>query len=137
MVISAGCQNSKRFFPSQGFKGAKPSAVQRLNPLGQVGEKWTAVLSCLAKAPGVGSAGFFGQGAETRRSMAQHCQFCGKIPMTGHRVSHAHNLSNRKWHLNLKTVRTVVNGVTRRVSACTRCIRSGKVVKPAPRRKTA
>ncbi|HEY3203456.1 MAG TPA: 50S ribosomal protein L28 [Thermoanaerobaculia bacterium] len=69
--------------------------------------------------------------------MAQHCQFCGKIPMTGHRVSHAHNLSNRKWHLNLKTVRTVVNGVTRRVSACTRCIRSGKVVKPAPRRKTA
>ena len=36
--------------------------------------------------------------------MAQHCQFCGKIPMTGHRISHAHNVTNRKWHLNLKEV---------------------------------
>jgi large subunit ribosomal protein L28 len=53
--------------------------------------------------------------------------------MSGHRVSHAHNVTNRKWHLNLKTVRTVIDGVSRRASACTRCIRSGKVVKPNPR----
>jgi len=65
--------------------------------------------------------------------MAQHCQFCGKTPITGHRVSHANNVTNRKWHLNLKTVRAVVGGVSRRARACTRCIRSGKVVKPAPR----
>ena len=57
--------------------------------------------------------------------------------MSGHRVSHAHNVTNRKWHLNLKTVRTVVGGVNRRASACTRCIRSGKVAKPGPRPKTA
>ena len=69
--------------------------------------------------------------------MAQHCQFCGKTPMSGHRVSHAHNVTNRKWHLNLKTVRTVIDGVSRRASACTRCIRSGKVVKPIPRPKVA
>jgi large subunit ribosomal protein L28 len=69
--------------------------------------------------------------------MAQHCQFCGKIPMTGHRVSHAHNLSNRKWHLNLKTVRAVIDGVSRRASACTRCIRSGRVSKPIARPKAA
>ena len=42
--------------------------------------------------------------------MAQHCQFCGKIPMTGHRISHANNVTNRKWHLNLKEVRAVVGG---------------------------
>ena len=48
--------------------------------------------------------------------MAQHCHFCGKIPMTGHRVSHAHNVTNRKWHLNLKTVRAVVGGVDARTS---------------------
>jgi large subunit ribosomal protein L28 len=65
--------------------------------------------------------------------MAQHCQFCGKTPMTGRRVSHAHNVTNRKWHLNLKATRAVVEGVTRRVRACTRCIRSGKLVKPAVR----
>jgi large subunit ribosomal protein L28 len=57
--------------------------------------------------------------------------------MSGHRVSHAHNLTNRKWHINLKSVRTVVGGVSRRASACTRCIRSGKVSKPRPRAKTA
>jgi large subunit ribosomal protein L28 len=66
--------------------------------------------------------------------MAQHCHFCGKTPMSGHRVSHAHNVTNRKWHINLKSVRTVVDGVSRRASACTRCIRSGKVSKPQPRR---
>jgi len=65
--------------------------------------------------------------------MAQHCQFCGKTPVTGRRISHAHNVSSRRWHLNLKSVRAVVGGVTHRVRACTRCIRSGKVTKPAPR----
>ena len=65
--------------------------------------------------------------------MAQHCQFCKKTPVTGRRISHAHNVTSRKWHLNLKTVRAVVGGVSRRVRACTRCIRAGKVAKPAPR----
>lgn len=57
--------------------------------------------------------------------------------MSGHRVSHAHNVTNRKWNLNLKTVRAVVNGASKKVSACTRCIRSGKVKKASPRKKTA
>jgi hypothetical protein len=35
--------------------------------------------------------------------------------------------------VNLKSVRAIVDGVTKRARACTRCIRSGKVVKPAPR----
>jgi large subunit ribosomal protein L28 len=55
--------------------------------------------------------------------------------MTGHRISHANNVTNRKWHLNLKEVRSVIGGVTRRVRACTRCIRSGKLVKPLVRAK--
>jgi len=69
--------------------------------------------------------------------MAQHCHFCGKTPMSGHRISHAHNVTNRKWHINLKTVRTMVGGVAKRAQACTRCIRSGKVAKPAPRKRAA
>ena len=67
--------------------------------------------------------------------MAQHCQFCEKKPMSGPRVSHANNMTNRKWNLNVKTVRAVVGGVSRKVSACTRCIRTGKVVKPVVRTK--
>ena len=72
--------------------------------------------------------------------MAQQCQFCGKIPRSGHRVSHANNVTNRKWHINLKTVRAVVSDQPggkqsggKRVRACTRCIRSGKVTKPLAR----
>ena len=65
--------------------------------------------------------------------MAQHCHFCGKTPITGRRISHAHNVTSRKWHLNLQTVRAVVDGMSRRVRACTRCIRSGKLVKPGER----
>lgn len=53
--------------------------------------------------------------------------------MTGRSVSHAHNVTNRKWHLNLQSVRAVVGGSAKRVRACSRCMRSGKVVKPSPR----
>lgn len=67
--------------------------------------------------------------------MAQHCHFCGKTPMTGRNVSHAHNVTARKWHLNLQSVRALVGGSTRRVRACSRCLRSGKVVKPPAARK--
>ena len=66
--------------------------------------------------------------------MAQQCQFCGKIPRAGHRVSHANNVTNRKLHINLKTVRSATpSGGGKRVRACTRCIRSGKVTKPVVR----
>jgi large subunit ribosomal protein L28 len=74
---------------------------------------------------------------EARRLMAQQCEFCGKTPMSGHRVSHAHNVTNRKWNVNLKSVHATVAGVRRKVSACTRCIRTGKVTKAAPRKKPA
>jgi large subunit ribosomal protein L28 len=69
--------------------------------------------------------------------MAQHCEFCGKTPLTGRRISHAHNVTSRKWHLNLHTVRAVVGGVAKRVNACTRCLRSGKVTKPPARVRSA
>ena len=70
--------------------------------------------------------------------MAQHCHFCGKTPMTGKNVSHAHNVTSRKWHLNLQSVRAVVApGTTRKVRACSRCLRSGRVVKPAVRKVAA
>lgn len=69
--------------------------------------------------------------------MAQGCHFCGKSAVSGNRVSHAHNVTKRRWHPNVKSVRAVVGGVTRHVRACTRCLRSGKVVKPAVRRSTA
>ena len=67
--------------------------------------------------------------------MAQRCDVCGKGPQFGSRISHAHNVTNRRFNPNLQTVRAVTNGVQRRVKACTRCLRSGKVTKPTPRPK--
>ena len=44
-------------------------------------------------------------------------------------VSHAHNVTKRRWNLNLQTVHALVNGAGRRLRVCTRCIRNGKVLK--------
>ena len=63
--------------------------------------------------------------------MAKHCEICGKTPVVGRTLSHAHNVSARRFEPNLQTVRANVNGGTRRMRVCTRCIRSNKVVKVA------
>ncbi len=61
--------------------------------------------------------------------MARCCAICGKGPVVGNQVSHAHKASKRRWLPNLQRVRIVVNGGAKRVLVCTRCIRSGKVRK--------
>ena len=64
-------------------------------------------------------------------SMAKHCEICGKTPVVGRTLSHAHNVRARRFEPNLQVVRANVNGGTRRLRVCTRCIRSNKVVKVA------
>jgi large subunit ribosomal protein L28 len=49
--------------------------------------------------------------------------------MTGHNVSHAHNVTNRRWNPNLQRVRATIEGKVKMVKVCTRCIRGGKVQK--------
>ena len=63
--------------------------------------------------------------------MAMRCEICGKGPTVGRRVSHAHNVRPRRFEPNLQNVRAVVHGGNKRIRVCTRCIRSGKVVKAA------
>jgi len=65
------------------------------------------------------------------RLMARVCDVCGRGPQFGHRISHAHNVSKRRWNVNLQNVRALVNGASRRIRACTSCIRAGKVQKVA------
>lgn len=65
--------------------------------------------------------------------MAKQCAVCSKKTVTGRSVSHAHNVTSRKFVPNLQRVRAVVDGVTRRIWVCTRCLRDGKVVKPRAR----
>lgn len=63
--------------------------------------------------------------------MARTCEICGKKPLTGNTVSHAHNVSKTRRLPNLQSVRAVVDGKPRRMVVCTRCIRAGKVTKSA------
>jgi large subunit ribosomal protein L28 len=61
--------------------------------------------------------------------MARVCTMCDKGPTTGNHVSHANNRRKRRWYPNLQTVRVLVDGSPRRVKVCTKCMKSGKVVK--------
>jgi len=57
------------------------------------------------------------------------CDFCGKSVAFGIKVSHSHRRSNRTFKPNICRVKAVVAGSPRRVYACTRCLRSGKVTR--------
>lgn len=57
------------------------------------------------------------------------CDICGKKPSVGHSVSHANNKTKRRWLPNLQPVRAMVDGRPRRIRACSKCIKSNKVVK--------
>jgi large subunit ribosomal protein L28 len=63
--------------------------------------------------------------------MANRCDICGKGPQFGRNVSHAHNVTRRRFNPNLQNVRAAVNGGIKRMRVCTRCIRSNRVVKVA------
>ena len=63
--------------------------------------------------------------------MARTCDVCGKRPSFGNTVSHANNRTRRRWEPNLQHVRAKIGGGVKRILACTRCIRSGKVLKAA------
>ena len=61
--------------------------------------------------------------------MARRCDICGKGPRVGCNVSHANNHTKRRWLPNLQKVRAIVDGKTRKITVCTKCIKAGKVVK--------
>jgi len=61
--------------------------------------------------------------------MAKVCDICGKKPVYGNNVSHAHNKTRRRWEPNLQRVRGRVDGSVKRMKVCTGCLRSGRVEK--------
>ncbi len=64
--------------------------------------------------------------------MSKECAICGKKPLVGNHVSHAHNLNKRRFNPNLQRVRAQIKpGCVRKIDVCTRCIKAGKVTKAA------
>lgn len=57
------------------------------------------------------------------------CFYCDKSLCFGIKVSHSHRRSNRTFKPNLRRVKAMVKGAPKHIQVCTRCLRSGKVVR--------
>jgi large subunit ribosomal protein L28 len=75
--------------------------------------------------------------------MSKVCEICGKHPHSGNTISRRGlakkkggvgkritGVSKRRFLPNLQKVRTLVDGKVKTMRVCTKCIRSGKIVKP-------
>jgi large subunit ribosomal protein L28 len=75
--------------------------------------------------------------------VARVCSICGRGTTTGRTYAHrgrakylggigikTTGVANRTFRPNLQKVRALVDGTSRRILVCTRCIRDGKVTKP-------
>lgn len=51
--------------------------------------------------------------------------------MVGNHVSHAHNITKRRFNPNLQSVRAMFEGSSKKIMVCTACIKRGRVVKAA------
>jgi|LFRM01.1.fsa_nt_gb large subunit ribosomal protein L28 len=65
--------------------------------------------------------------------VGKYCEVCEKGTMNGHKVSHSNRKSNKLWAPNIQNVRVVINGAPKRIGVCTRCLRSGNVVRALPK----
>ena len=67
--------------------------------------------------------------AEREFTVSSVCDVCGKGPGFGMSVSHSHRRTRRRWNPNIQTVRVAAGGGnTKKVNACTSCIKAQKVV---------
>ena len=75
--------------------------------------------------------------------MSKVCEICGKGPDTGNKISRrglakkkggvgkrVTGVSRRTFLPNLQKVRAVVDGRTKTIRVCAKCIRAGKITKP-------
>jgi len=61
--------------------------------------------------------------------VAKKCDVCGKGVVVGMKLSHSHIRTKRTWEPNLQRVRALVDGKPQRIRVCTRCLRSGRVIR--------
>ena len=58
--------------------------------------------------------------------MSKVCEVCGKRPMVGNTVSHAHNLNKRRRLPNLKNMKVRNKGATKTIKICMKCLKANK-----------
>lgn len=52
------------------------------------------------------------------------CEICGKGPQFGHSVSHSKRATQRQFKPNIQRMRVTVDGRTRRMYICTKCLKT-------------
>ena len=65
--------------------------------------------------------------------MGKFCESCEQGTLNGYYVSHSIRKTLRTWAPNVQSVRVVVNGSAKRMNVCTRCLRSGNVMRALPK----
>lgn len=55
------------------------------------------------------------------------CEICGKEKVFSLQVSHSHRKSARTFKPNLRKVNAVIDGTPKKVTVCSRCLRSGSI----------
>lgn len=63
--------------------------------------------------------------------MAFRCSICDKGPVTGFSYSHSHRATKRVFRPNLQRQKVVLGGKTVSAYVCTRCIKSGRAIRPS------
>lgn len=74
--------------------------------------------------------------------MSRFCEICGKGPAAGRTIKRRGlakkkggvgqritGISRRRFLPNLKMIRTLIKGETKRIKVCTKCLKAGKVKK--------
>jgi large subunit ribosomal protein L28 len=56
--------------------------------------------------------------------MSRICDVCGRGPVSGGSVSHAHNVSKRVFKPNLRNIKLEIDGVNQNAKICMRCLKS-------------
>lgn len=56
--------------------------------------------------------------------MSKTCEVCGKHPVAGRTISHAHNVNLRIFYPNLRTIKTKVKGTTKKIKICMKCLKA-------------
>jgi len=56
--------------------------------------------------------------------MSKVCDVCGRGPVIGGSVSHAHNVSKRVFKPNLRSIKLEIDGVDKRGKICMRCLKA-------------
>lgn len=58
--------------------------------------------------------------------MSRVCSICGKGKLSGHKVSHANNKTNKTWLPNIQKVKVEIDGKVSSEYVCTKCMKTAK-----------